>query len=122
MANTNSNVFPFNQVENLEEDSFIAGTHRNYTFTINDENGSPVNLASCQQLTWMLSRYGSPTVVLTKTATYGGTSGNEMYVEIQSSDTVNLKGKYVHQPVIIDASGDEYRPSQGIITIFARIS
>jgi hypothetical protein len=116
------NVFPFNQVNDLPEDSFIAGTHKIYTFDILDETGNAVNLASCQSLNWELARLGSVVAVISASATYSGTPNNQMSVEVLTSKTLNLSGKYVHQPVIVDASGNEFRPSQGIITIFARIS
>ena len=117
-----TNVFPFNQVNVLPEDSFIAGTHRTYTFDITDESGSAVDLSSCQSLTWQMARFGTSASVVSASATYAGSPVNRMSVEILSSATQNLSGKYVHQPIIKDASGNEFRPSQGIITIFARIT
>lgn len=42
-------------------------------------------------------------------------------VALDSTDTQNLSGKYIQQPILIDYQGQEYFPQQGIITFVPQI-
>lgn len=115
-----TNIFPFNTVNDLEEDSFIAGTNRVYRFLITNPAGDAVDLSSCDCF-WKMSPFGSSASVLSASAVVSGTPINEMVVTLYSNDTKDLSGKFIHQAIIIDVTNQEFRPSQGIITIFPRI-
>jgi hypothetical protein len=105
----------------LEDIAFIAGTEQELTFLIYDSGSSALNL-STSTCTWEMARYGSSDTLLTKTAVVSGSPVNQMVVTLDSSDTENLSGKFIQQPVIVDSSLSEFRPSQGNIQIFPRIS
>jgi hypothetical protein len=107
-------------INNLPTISFIAGTEQELTFYIYDSGSAVKNLSSAT-CTWEMARYGTNTTALTKTAIVSGSPVNKMVVTLDSFDTELLSGKFIHQPVITEGSS-EYRPSQGIINIFAQIS
>jgi hypothetical protein len=107
-------------VNDLTEFSFIAGSKKTLTFDITN-NGVDMDLsgATCS---WKLSPYGQTTAVLTKSGSVSGSPINRFVITLESADTATLSGKYVQQPIVVDAVGDTYRPSQGIVTIFGAIS
>jgi len=107
------------QMNSLEEVSFIAGTYYTLAFTVYDNNGAPANISGAT-ITWKMCPYGKPNVIsLSYGTTITGTSTFEVY--ILSADTLSLKGKYTHQPIIVD-SGKTYRSQQGTITISPAIN
>lgn len=116
-----SNIFPFNVVNDLSEDSFIAGSYKVITFTFTDSNGDAVDLSTFLSLNWVMARYGSSIAVLSKEASYTGTPINKMTITLSSSDTSSLSGKYIHQPILTDAYSNIHKPSQGILTISSGI-
>jgi hypothetical protein len=103
-------------IYNLTELNMIGGSYQVLEFTVYDENNQPINLngATC---TWYLRSYGNyaESAVLVKSGSVTGT--NTFEVVLSSSDTINLYGKYVQQPVVQDYSGKTFRPAQGIIMI-----
>lgn len=106
-------------INTLEEISFIAGSEYVLEFNVYDENGSPVNISS-STVTWDMCYYGQPDyAVLSKTGSITDTSKFE--VVLLTADTTGISGKFIHQPVIIDFDGSEFRPAQGVITIIPRI-
>ena len=104
----------------LEDISFIAGTTYNIDYTIS-ENGIPVELDG-MIFSWKMSKYGVKNyVVLEKNDSQ--IIALDLYtrrVIITAEDSLNLKGKFSHQ-VIIVSSGETYRPAQGVITITSAI-
>lgn len=114
-------TFPFNMPNDLTEDSFYAGTQKTYNFYITDSvTGSAVDLTSCN-CSWNLGYYETKDIYMSASAVVTGSPINLMTVIIPSACTINLDGKFVHQPIITDLSGNTFVPSQGIITIFGRI-
>jgi hypothetical protein len=113
--------WPFESINNLTEFQMYAGRDEELIFDIYDSGSVAVSLsgATC---TWKLAGLGQTTATLTKTATVSGSPTNRMVVNLVPSDTASLKGKYVHQPIVVAASGSTYRPAQGIINIVAAIS
>jgi hypothetical protein len=117
-------ISPFQNVifNDLSEMSFIAGTQQFLIFDVVDTAGSPINLSS-STCTWVMSPYGQPNyVALTKTGVLAVSPNNRFTVTLQSVDTRTLSGKYAHQPIITDLTGNEFRPSQGVITVIPRIA
>jgi hypothetical protein len=102
-------------LNSLGEIAFIAGTDMTLSFTVYDDLGVPLNLAG-SSVTWELSPWGQPDVnVLEEAGTIISTS--VFTVALASADTVDLYGKYTHQPVITDSVGKIFRPAQGDILI-----
>jgi hypothetical protein len=113
-------MFPNQTVYNLEEDSFIAGNERIYTFYIYDESGSTVNLTNATT-GWKLSYFGdSGSSVVVKSGSFVVSPNYAFKITLGYADTYNLRGKFVQQPYFIDGSGKHYFPSQGIINIWPR--
>lgn len=109
--------FPCVTINDLAEMSFIGGTNQILEFDIYNSSGSPIDLSS-STVSWAMSPYGNPSyVVLSKTGILAVSPLNRFSVEILNADTASLYGKFTHQPIIIDYLGNEFRPSQGIITI-----
>lgn len=109
----------YSQVNSLNEFAFIAGTPFTLNFNVYEENGiTPLDMGG-GTFKWVLSRYGQNENILEIMGTITGVG--TATVELATEDTETLSGKYVHQPVIISFSGQEYRPSQGICLIIPRI-
>lgn len=108
-------------LNSLSEFSFIAGNSYTLEFEVYEENGiTPLDLGGAT-IDWVLSPYGQTDyTVLSIAGIITGTSTFE--IELTSSDTELLSGKYIQQPVITSFSGAEYRPAQGVILILPRIA
>lgn len=106
-------------VNQMAEFSMIGGTYETLEFYFYDSEGNPLDLES-STMKWRLCRLGQPDITLLEIE--GEIfSGNGAVVEIQSQDTQNLYGKFIHQPVLIDYAGNEYVYQQGVITIIPKI-
>jgi hypothetical protein len=108
------------QINSLEEFPLIAGTNFTLKFIVYEDDGVTLLDMGGATIYWVLCPYGQPDYAV---AQLSGTitSIGHFEVEITSSTTRNLSGKYIHQPVIISFLGDEYRPGQGIILIQPQI-
>lgn len=104
----------------LDPTSFIAGTEQKLSFFIYTSASIAMDLND-KDCTWEMARFGSSDTILTKTAIVPGDPVNMMVVTLESSETASLSGKYIQQPVITSGSS-QYRPSQGVIQIYAQIS
>lgn len=100
--------------------SFIAGTEQELIFNIYTSASVAMDLSD-KDCTWEMARFGSASAILTKTASVSGSPVNRMIVILESDDTASFSGKYIQQPVITSGSS-EYRPSQGVVQIYTRIS
>ena len=107
------------EVNQLSEFAMIAGTSETLEFYYYYSDGTPFNLES-STARWRLCRVGQPDVaVLDLPGEIFG--GNNFVVKLSSSDTANLSGKFIQQPVLVDYKGDEYVYQQGVITIIPQI-
>lgn len=106
-------------VNSLNEFSLIGGTNELLQFEVNYPNGDPVDLSS-STTQWTLSYLGDPDNAI---ITINGDifEINKFTVVLDGEYTKNLSGKFIQQPIITTFSGEEYRFSQGIITIIPRI-
>ena len=106
----------YQNLNSLEEISFIAGSNFILEFNVYEEDGvTPQNLGGAT-ISWALCPYGEFDYnVLEKTGTITGT--NIFEVVLDAIDTLTLAGKYIQQPIITDFSGGVFRPSQGILLI-----
>lgn len=107
------------KINTLPEFEMIAGTKQTLEFEVLYEDGGPVDLQSSIAY-WVFSPLGQPSYEV------GRVPGeifdtNKFVVSMPGSITEGLHGKFVHQPVFTDYSGQEYRPQQGIFTIIPKI-
>lgn len=106
------------QINSLEEFGFIAGTPFTLNFNIYEQDGiTPLDMGGAT-FRWVLSPYGQNYSVLEKTGTITGVGTAE--VQLDTVDTETLSGKYIHQPVIVSFTNEEYRPGQGVILVIPR--
>jgi hypothetical protein len=111
----------YSQINQLEDTVFIAGTKFTLYFVAYEEDG--VNKKNLTGITpkWVLSPYGNTSyTALQKTSTVTDAAQGEFKVELVTTDTITLSGKYIQQP-IIGTSPNEYRLAQGIILIMPAI-
>ena len=109
-----------NLYSELEEISFIAGARESLEFEIVYKNGAPVDLSSMDKIYWQLCDLGDKdNPVLEKEGLVF--DYNNFRVNLESNETVNLNGKFIHQPVIVDVLGNIYRPAEGLINIVESI-
>lgn len=107
------------EVNQLSEFAMIAGTYQSLEFYFYYSDGTALDLSS-SSAKWRLCRIGqqsNPVVDIPAEIT----SGNGVVVNLLSTYTQNLSGKYIQQPVLIDYQGNEYVYQQGIITIIPKI-
>jgi hypothetical protein len=108
----------------LPEITFIGGTYKELPFDVVDDLGSPVDLTSFT-FSWVLSPFGKPEITtLAKTGVLDTSvvTNNRFIVYLYSYDTINLSGKYMHQPIITSNPGYEFRDGQGYINIISGLS
>lgn len=104
-----------NNIDTFEENIFIAGSRQVLEFECVDNNGLPIDLTT-STTKLLLSPFGNPSyTVLIKDGTVFDT--NKFSVVFEKADTVNLRGLYSFQPLIIDVLSKEHRPAQGTIQI-----
>jgi hypothetical protein len=104
--------------------SFIGGTYKELPFDVEDEAGNPVDISSFT-FSWVLSPVGESAVSsLVKTGVFDTTVAdkNRFIVYLYSYDTINLSGKFIHQPIIIGNPGYDLRNGQGYIIILPGLS
>ncbi len=104
----------------LCEFNMIAGTEYILDYTVYEEDGVTLfDLTGCSAYL-LLCPYGNFALkVAQKSANVTGMSTFE--VKLETDDTLGLAGKYIQQPLIIDADGNSFYPSQGVILIQNRI-
>lgn len=110
----------YTKINSLEKIEFIAGNTYTLEFiAYQDDNVTPLDLGGAS-VKWALCPYGQADyTALEKTGTI--TDTNKFEIVLNTSDTENLDGTYIHQPVIIAFTGETYRPAQGVIIIAPQI-
>ncbi len=109
-----------NLYSELDEVSFIAGSRQVLEFNIIEQDGSPAALSTMRSITWKLSYLGDKdNCVLMKNGVVSDIGC--FSVTLETEDTINLRGKFVHQPILEDSSGHIYRPAEGLIHIVESI-
>lgn len=109
-------TFPFYNINNLPEISFIGGTSQDLFFDFYNSASAIVDLSG-GSFSWYLSYYGTSTQVVTKAGALSGSSTNIVVINLVPNDTINIHGKFFQQIKITDSSGSVFRPSQGIVNI-----
>jgi hypothetical protein len=104
----------------LDEISFIAGSMEYLEFEICDKNNKPVDLANMKSIMWQMAYLGDKdNPILVKNGVIF--NGNCFKVVLDANDTINLRGKFIHHPVITDEVGNIYKPAEGLINIVGAI-
>lgn len=112
----------YSTLNNLQEVSFIAGHTYSFDFNIY-QNGEMVTMVG-KSLEWRLAPYGEKNYVsLVKTEGDGVVDVDSFTkrVTLSPSDTENLSGKFVQQPIVTDFDGNVFKPGQGIVVILSGI-
>lgn len=107
----------------LENDTWIAGDYNIYEFIVSDYDSpdEAVDLTTFLEIRWILFRYGdSETPVLNLLGEVDASDHAKFSVNIESEYTRDLKGLFVHQPLLIDSNGREFRPAQGVVNMISR--
>ena len=105
----------YSQINGMEEFGFIAGQPYTIFFEVFEEdNVTPLDMGGAT-FKWVLSPYGQSYNI--KEITGEVTGIGTAKVELSTADTIGLSGKYIQQPIVISFTGEEYRPSQGIVLI-----
>lgn len=115
-------MIDYNCIYNLEEFSFIGGTTQYLFFDVYNSGGDAVDLSEAD-CSWKLRDYGNfgnNATLITKTGVLTGF--NSFKITIDSTDTEDLFGKFVQQPMVIDRDGNIFTPGQGIILISKAIT
>jgi len=111
----------FKTLNSLEEFSLIGGNPYTLQFSLYDSDGiTPTDLTGAT-INWVLCPYGQPDFLsLSVVGTITGLNTFEVYLD--NADTIELSGKYTHQPIITSFSGTDYRPAQGLILVLPGIT
>lgn len=107
----------------LEFDTWIGGDYKEFEFTVKDQDNplDPVDLTTFLEIRWILFRYGDSENPLLNLLGHVVAEDNSKFdVYIDSEYTKDISGLFLHQPVLIDSSGREFRPAQGGINIIPR--
>lgn len=116
MSNTYT---PYSQINAMEEFGYIAGSSYTLYFNVYEQDGTtPLDMGG-GSFKLLISPYGEEYSILQKDGDITGVGTAEALLE--TNDTKNLSGKYTIQPVIISFSGQEYRPSQGVVLLIPQI-
>lgn len=105
----------FQNINNLEEFSIIAGNTYILNFNIEDSSGTPIDITGTTPYLKM-SMFGHPEYnILNKDGIITGTS--RFSVTLENYETKTLFGKYTYQPIVRVFSGEEFGDYQGNIVI-----
>lgn len=109
-------TFDYLNLYDLDEFSFIAGSDQELVFNVYTSACALVNLSGAT-VTWVMSRWGSNDLLLSKTGAISASPINRFTVKIDAGDTSGSSGKFVHKYQVVDSSGSTLKPSAGIINI-----
>jgi len=109
-------------INNLPPISFVGGTDQRLEFTVVDSASAVIDLSSSGSYCfWVMGPISNPTnISASGIGTYISGSVDRYYIELVPSDTENLGGVYIQQPIVVDGNGKFYIPGQGKVTIFPR--
>lgn len=108
-------TFEASEIYNIDKFVMRGGSKTILNFDFEDEFDKPLDITTSTIL-WTMSEFGQPDyTILAKNGVLSGE--HSCNVTIESVDTKELEGKFIHQITIIDYLGNEYIPAQGIIKI-----
>lgn len=115
-----------NEFYTLPEINFVGGETNKYEFKLFRLNGTAYNLPDATAsiaITEAVNRCGLP-LIIKAVPISASESGdyNRILIELHSSDTVNISGKYIYQISIKDSVGRLSVPNQGVLYIAENIN
>lgn len=106
----------YQDVNSLDEFSFIAGSMFSLYYTVYAEDGVNLIDLSAATVKVLFCPYGQTDYIVLNVD--GVVTGEGTFrVDLLPDDTRLLSGKYTQQPVIYAFDGTEYRPAQGTCLI-----
>ena len=113
-------IISYDTLNNLQEISFIAGSSKVLTFACFEEDTTdPLDISNGTAV-WVLCPYGEyDSRVIEKVGNIIST--NSFTVQLNSTDTLYLSGKYMQQVILTDSYGNVTRPAQGEVIILPAI-
>jgi hypothetical protein len=105
----------------LPDTWLYAGSNMTWTYNTFEEDGAtPLNITS-GSAKLVFCPWGEPEITsLEKIGTIA--TAYSFTVSFNESDTINLNGKYLQQPILTDPSGNTFRAGQGIVLVFPAIA
>lgn len=107
-----------NNCSSLKTIEIISGTKTVIKCEFYYSTNEPLDLSSANAYL-RISEFNDTSIVVANIT--ANILGNTITAEISSSDTKDLSGRYIYQPIIVDYSGKEYVYNQGIIEIIPEI-
>lgn len=105
----------------LPEVTFIGGSTKHFEFEVIGKDGKPLDL-TYSVVKWVMFPYGNPDLTI-----YEKTSGsineieitgvNTFIVKLPDVETENLRGRFVHRPIVKDLLGFQHIPCEGYLVI-----
>jgi hypothetical protein len=106
-------VTSYSNLYSLSELIFIGGTKKVLTFATYKEDGTLLNINS-GLASWVLSPVGSPEIhILEKEGMI--IDDNHFMVTLDISDTIDLKGRYIQQPILTDFTNNSFRKQGNVV-------
>ena len=105
----------------LPEITFIGGTTKHFDFEMIDPDGVGIDLTN-STTKWVMFPYGNPDLIIYEKTSANideieVTGLNTFTVKLKDTETENLRGRFVHRPIIKDLLGFQHIPSEGYIII-----
>ena len=113
-------IISYDTLNNLQEISFIAGSSKLLTFECYMQDGiNPLNISN-GYAKWVLCPYGEYDVsILEKEGIL--ITANSFTVQLNSTDSLSLSGKYIQQITVMDSAGNIFKPGQGVVIVLPGI-
>jgi hypothetical protein len=111
----------YDQANYLPDTWLYAGSSRTFTYECFEEDGTTPLTITNGSAKLLLCPWGEPGITsLEKTGVIN--TSHSFTISFEEADTINLNGKYQQQLVVVDSSGNTFRPGQGAILVFPSIA
>lgn len=114
-------ISTYDQANYLPDTWLYAGSNMTWTYNCVEEDGiTPLTITN-GSAKLLLCPWGEPEITsLEKTGVI--VSATSFTISFNTADTISLSGKFLQQPVVVDSSGNTFRPGQGSVLIFPAIA
>jgi len=111
----------FDEANYLPDTWIYAGSSRTFTYECYEEDGTTPLTITNGSAKLLLCPWGEPEITSLEKVGVINTS-HSFTISFEAADTINLSGKYQQQPLVVDSSGNTFRPGMGAILIFPSIA